>query len=292
MQNIDQEIKKLQDYQKLLEYKGEDRVVLASELLKEIATDVPKKIYNTKFTKLDEIIGGFRRGQLVVLSAATGEGKTTFAQGLTDKFTQDGERCLWFSYEVGIEEFMEKMPGSKAFYVPRVLRQGMLKWIEERIKEGIAKHKSRIIFIDHLHYLLEMQKMAEAKSLSLLIGMMLRELKRICIEQDVVIFLISHLRKIDMTEKPELTDLRDSSFVAQESDLILMLWRIRTRGMFPGEWIPSNDLRVAVRKNRRNGKLGIVSFKYENGLFEESDMPVNPNAPINHNEDEIKDLRF
>ena len=55
-----------------------------------------------------------------------------------------------------------------------------------------------------------MQKMAEAKSLSLLIGMMLRELKKIAREEDVLIFLVSHIRKINTEVPPDLEDLRDN----------------------------------------------------------------------------------
>ena len=270
----DKEIKQVEEYQKFLEYKGEDRVILAEELLKEVSTGT-KVSFNSGFRGLDDIVGGFRRGQLVVISAATGQGKTSLAQALTEKFLLEGHKSLWFSYEVGIEEFMEKMPeGGKMFYVPRVLRQGILNWVENRIKESIAKYGTRIVFIDHLHYLLEMQKMAEAKSLSLLIGMMLRDLKRLCIDQNITIFLISHMKKIDLAEKPELSDLRDSSFVAQESDLVIMMWRIRKQGLFKGEWEETNEARVSVKKNRRTGKLGTISLFYENGKFSEFGVPT------------------
>lgn len=289
---MNQEIKQIEELEKLLSYEGEDRDILAEELLAEVQERNKGKIrYNTQYKALNDLTGGFRRGQLVVISAATGEGKTTLAQNFTAHFVKEGYKCLWFSYEVGIEEFMEKMPeGGKAFYVPRILRQNMLTWVEDRIKEGLAKYNTRIIFIDHLHYLLEMQKMAEAKSLSLLIGQMLRELKKIALIYDLTIFLISHLKKIEMSEKPELSDLRDSSFVAQESDIVMMMWRIRTKGIFPGEWIPSNDVRLAVRKNRQNGNLGIVSLRMENGVLIESNLP--PADTFKKEEINPKDMNF
>src|SRR3990167_6092934 len=106
----DLELKKLNELKRLSEYKGEDRVISAEALLDEVKSDTPKMIYKTGFANLDRILGGFRRGQLVVISAATGQGKTSFAQTLTEKFISENHKCLWFSYEVGIEEFMEKMP--------------------------------------------------------------------------------------------------------------------------------------------------------------------------------------
>lgn len=281
------ELRNIKIQQKFANYEGEDRVILAEELLQEIKNDSPKIIYNTGISSLDTVLGGFRRGQLIVLSAATGQGKTSFCQSLTEKFLKDGHRCLWFSYEVGLEEFMEKMPeGGRAFHLPKQLKQNSIQWIEDRIIEGIAKYNNRVIFLDHLHYLLELQKMAEAKSLSLLIGMLLRELKKIALEHDVLIFLVSHLKKIELTEQPELSDLRDSSFVAQESDIVLMLWRVREK--FNGEWIETNRAKVAVRKNRRTGKLGVMKLKYTNNRFEEdfdnqSLTEIYKNPPNNQN---------
>ena len=265
--NTEQELKRIQEQKRLAEYKGEDRVIPAKELLDEVKSDIPAVTYNTGLSSLDDITGGFINGQLVIISAATGQGKTSFCQSLTENFIKNNHHVLWFSYELGIEEFMEKMPDQgNVFYLPRQLKQGSLAWLRERVIEGIAKHNSRIIFIDHLHYLLEMQKMAEAKSVSLLIGNMLRNLKTLAREQDVLIFLVSHIRKINLTEVPQLEDLRDSSFVAQESDIVMMMWRLRDQH---NRELWTDETKLAVRKNRRKGKLGEIRMKYEDNRFVE-----------------------
>ena len=267
MATVEQELKSLEIQKQLVEYKGEDRVIPAEELLAELRKDnKEKKFYNTKFDLLNGIVGGFRRGQVVIISAATGQGKTSWAQTITKHFIEQGEKCLWFSYEVGPEDFLEKMPnGIIKFWMPRQIKQNSLLWLKNRVLEGIAKYNSRIIFIDHLHYLLEMQKMAEAKSLPILIGMLLRDLKRLSIEHDVLIFLISHMKKTEMNEKPELDDLRDSSFVAQESDCVIMLWRETVKEF--GETFLTNKVRVSVKKNRRTGKLGTIMMEYRDNEF-------------------------
>lgn len=269
--NTDQELKNVKEQIRLGEYKGEDRVIPAKELLKEIKSDTVPISYNTGITGLDDLVGGFRRGQLIVISSATGQGKTTFCQTLTEKFLQDGHKVLWFSYEVGLEEFMEKMPeGGRAYHLPRQLKQNSITWLRERIIEGIAKYNTRIVFFDHLHYLLEMQKMAEAKSTSLLIGMMLREIKKISIEQNILFFLVSHVRNISLTEFPQLEHLRDSSFVGQESDMVLMMWRLRDQ-VDKSLWTYYS--RIAVRKNRRLGKLGEAGLVFDGIRFVEGEPP-------------------
>jgi replicative DNA helicase len=264
---------------KWAQYEGPDRVIHAKDLLDEVkAANEGRKLWMTKIKRLDEITGGFVDGQLIIVSAPTGAGKTSFCQSLTEAFHEQDGKVLWFTYEVGIEEFSTRMPaGMMDFYIPKTNVENNIAWLEQRIIESIAKYGTKVVFIDHLHYLLEMSKLAEAKSTSLLIGMMLRELKKIAINRKIIIFLVSHMKKTESsrTEPPELEDLRDSSFVAQESDIVLMLWRNKDRKDAQGVDAKgftttyrglgnsmSNDTQIAVRKNRRTGNLGGVVCTY------------------------------
>lgn len=255
---------KLNTYQDVLmglqEYQGEDRVVSAQEAIKDLDADKGKYRLFTKIPKLDALIDGFMEGQLIVISAATGNGKTTFCQTLTENFEA---KSLWFTYEVGLEEFISHFKDLPIFYLPRQLKQNSLLWLEQRIVEAKAKYGCKVVFIDHLHFLLEMQKMAEAKSISLLIGMMMRELKKIAIEHEMIIFLISHMRKTIYDKLPDIDDLRDSSFVAQESDVVIFLKRVKE-----GEQ-STNQTTLKVAKNRRKGNLGVVKLNYQNNKFTE-----------------------
>jgi len=244
----------------LQKYKGEDRVITSEEALSEI--DLTKEQYKlfTKIPKLDDIVDGFREGQLVVVSAPTGQGKTSFLQTLTENFD---ERCLWFTYEVGFEEFIQKFKNPPLFYLPKQLKQNSMLWIEQRIGEAKAKYGCKVVFIDHLHYLLEMQKMSEARSLSILVGMMMRELKKIAIRRNVIVFLVSHMKKTAYDKLPEIEDLRDSSFIGQESDMVIFLKRIREREEY------TNKTALKVAKNRRTGKLGTIKLIYNENKFTE-----------------------
>ena len=135
----------------------------------------------------------------------------------------------------------------------------------------MAKYNCKVVFIDHLHYLLEMQKMAEAKSISLLVGMMMRELKKMAVNHNLTIFLVSHMRKLMYDKLPELDDLRDSSFIAQESDLVLFLKRKKDGDIY------TNNATLRVSKNRRNGKLGDIKLSLTNGQFQELDTHYEQN---------------
>ncbi len=263
----------------LQSYNGEDRVVSISELMEELEEERKRPVFslNSDMSSLDKIIGGFREGQLIIISAETGQGKTTYCQTLTNNFEKNGAKCLWFSYEVGIMEFIDKFVNLPAFYLPRLIKQNKLLWLETKIKEGVAKFDCNVVFIDHLHYLLEMQKMAEAKSISLLVGMMMRELKRIAIENKIIIFLVSHMRKIQTSEMPEIDDLRDSSFVGQESDIVIFLKRKKIKDK-EGRMIETNETLLRVAKNRRTGALGYVPLIFIDGKFQEveNNYDINP----------------
>ena len=110
--NVDNELKSLEIQKKLVNYQGEDRVIHAAELLKELQADgKTTRDHSTGLSLLDNLIGGgFRRGQLVIISASTGQGKTSFAQTLTKNFVERGEKCFFLSFEVGFQDFAEKMP--------------------------------------------------------------------------------------------------------------------------------------------------------------------------------------
>lgn len=282
-ENVDKKIRELEtqskeakEYADLLRYysayEGEDEVISSQERNEELQkekTAIGFKLF-TKIPTLDHLMGGFRKGQVIVLSGATGQGKTSFAQTLTQQFAEDNINCLWFSYEVGAEEFFNKFPILPVFYLPKTLKQNSTSWLEQRIVESIAKYDCEVVFIDHLHYLLEMQKMAEAKSISLLIGMMMRELKKISITHNIVIFLISHARKTDFDKEPEIDDLRDSSFVGQESDAVLFI----TRMMDKNTKRTTNKAILKVAKNRRSGNLGSMTLIFANGRFSELEESI------------------
>lgn len=275
MQN-DKELSNLEKQKKLVDYAGPDRVVPASELIEELKKSGHTGIkLKSSIPALDEISDGFRNGNLVVISAPTGQGKTTFCKTLTKNFNQAGQKSLWFSYEVPVQEFYETFPaGNKFFTMPRELPTGALNWIEERIIESKAKFNTNVVFIDHLHFMLEMRDLAIARNTSILIGMILRELKKIALSNDMIIFLIAHMKKKDTEEQiPTIDDLRDSSFVAQESDMVLLLWRKQVeqtkdekKNKLPPTW--TNESVLSVVKNRRTGKLGHINLVYNNDLNE------------------------
>ena len=250
----------------LITYAGVDKVVSSFEMRDKFKDmPLPPRI-TSGYTQFDNITGGFSDGNLVVMSGPTKCGKTSYTQSLTQKYSQQGIGCLWFTYEVPPREFLSRFPGGGCplFYLPQNLKDGTLDWIEKRIKEGKAKYDTKIIFIDHLHFLLQMG----SQNTGNMIGMIMRELKKIALRNDVVIFIMCHITKIPPGETPSTNHLRDSSFIGQESDFVLMISRPPMDENDPKSG-DDRSAKLRVLENRNTGKRGLINMVYDFNTFTE-----------------------
>lgn len=282
---IDREIEILEQQKNLLVYTGSDRVISSHEKFEEIkkAEQADKIDFCIKsgVSFLDEMIGGFRLGTVNVVSGPTGEGKTTWTQTLTSNFSKQGINSVWFSFEVMPAEFFSKFGNNvPLFYLPKEMpEQTNLFWMRQRILEAQAKYNAKVVFIDHLHYLSEMQGLNTQDKTSLLIGDIMRKVKQIANDLEIAIFLITHLKseaggQAQITKCYTKDDIRDSSFVKQEADTVMMIWRKREKGAPPGaqdidvNWHYSENTAILnFDKNRRTGKVGFVLMSHENQKF-------------------------
>ena len=149
------------------------------------------------------------------------------------------------------------------FALPQVTQPSNLLWLEQRIWEAKAKYDVKVVFVDHLHFLLSFDQLMNNSSLA--IGHAMRELKRIAIETDTVIFLIAHLQKTRLEKAPTISDLRDSSFVGQEADMVFLVWR-EVKDIDSIEKY-GKDSFLKIEKNRRKGTLCGFRMKHENKRF-------------------------
>lgn len=262
----------------LVKYDGPGALVSSIKEYDRLKTEPRARVsFRTKIPSLDKHFGGgCRGGEVIVVSGPTKHGKTTLCRTLTRNLFSDGVAALWFSYEMAYLEFLETFTYLPDFYLPNELRSRALKWIEKRILEGKLKYNVRAVFIDHLHFLFDM---ARVKNVSLEIGALVRSIKTIAVRHNVVIFLISHLTKTKLDEEPNENDLRDSSFIAQETDSLLIVWRKKARAL-SGEIKYTNQTTVSVRFHRRTGVMAEkITLNYVKGWLEEDAGDVAGGAP-------------
>ena len=229
----------------LSQYDGEDRVISSHEMDELLSDQEYLFKVKSRLPTLDKLIDGFVPGELVVVSGITKNGKTLLCQTLTKNFYDQHCLSLWFSFELPPKQFLQCFPEVPLLYLPKILKSSNLKWLEERILESYQKHHTRVVFIDHLHYVVDI---ARQRNPSLEIGTVVRRLKLLAVRESLIVFLLCHTNKPrkDMPDE-DFGDPRDSSFVEQESDCALMVKR------FPK--IEDNIACIRVNQHRRTGTM-------------------------------------
>jgi len=244
----------------LAKYEGKDKVVSSFEKKKEIEEQKNKFFYvHSKIPSLDKSIDGFESGEMIIIAGATGQGKTTIAQYLTNEFAQQHFKSLWFSYEVTPYQFFNKFQELPLFYLPNILAGKTLNWLEDRIIEAKVKYDIKVVFIDHLHYLLNL---SYNNNITPEIDYIVRNLKLLCLKHNLILFLLCHLAKVRVDEELENSHLRNSAMIAGEADTVLMVRRDRER---------ENTTWLKVTKSRRIGVMDKkIPLLYKGGaVFEE-----------------------
>lgn len=235
--------------QELVGYDGVDKII-SNERMQEIIDADRGRFVNIRsgIPPLDNTLGGFEGGELTVVSGPTGEGKTTLCQSLTRYFSYQGVKSVWFSYEMAPRNFLKSF-GKRGplFYLPTVLEGNSLDWIENRVYEAKLKYSCKAVFIDHLHFLIDMRT---RNNMSLEIGFIMRSLKKMAVRLNMCFFLVAHIAKMQPDQEPDKNSLRDSTFVSQEADNVLIIWRKHEKG----ESIPTGtEAILKVDKNRKEG---------------------------------------
>jgi len=259
-------------------YDGEYCVLSSDDIRKIIEKE--EKIthnFNIGLSRVNDAIGGFETGELIAVGGPTKNGKTLFAQTLTVNLQSAGVNCLWFTFEVPVRQFLAQMPKSTVFFLPKKLQQGKLDWLRDRIWEGKIKHNSQVVFIDNLHHLIDF---STVKNVSLDMGVVIRFLKRLAVELNVVIVILCHSKKPASNEVQEVSewDLRDSSFIPQEADSTIMVQRKKNPDVIiEGRKMPkteeySNKAIIKVCLHRRTGTMGKVIHVAKVGNLLEEDI--------------------
>jgi replicative DNA helicase len=249
-------------------YKGEDELISSIDFVERIKAQPPQLQMHTKFKGLDELLNGFRPGQLISISAVAKSGKTNFCMELTSN--QSDYHPVWFPFEEGTEElvskFLDRGETPPVFFVPAKIHTRTLKFIEKKIIEAVAKFDSKIFYIDNLDWIVDPRSGDHER----MIQYACMELKRMAVDWNVCIVLIAHVRKLlSPTDQPNYNDIKGSSSVYQLSDTVIMMWRETKKEH--GELIITSNVNISVQLNRKTGKTGNIKFQFDNGHYSEYD---------------------
>ena len=143
--------------------------------------------------------------------------------------------------------------------MPRKLKGNDLRWVIGKMIESRQKYHTTVVFIDHLHYLFELN----SNNRSMEIGAVIRKLKKTAVDNDMIIFLMCHTVKGASAKDLDSGSIRDSSFITQESDCVIMISR-NTKNVASGEAL------IMVEFHRRTGAFRVpVHIKKVDKYFKE-----------------------
>lgn len=234
----------------------------ALELLKD-----PERIHGipSGYSNLDELTRGFEPGELIIVGAVEGVGKSMLVQNILHNIGLRGIPNLFISMEMTNEESekryiemqmdVDKCSRDEAAEKVKILplyayqTDNMnLDELDEKIGQAIREFDVKILALDHLHYFAPQ----DTQNSSAVIGYLVRKLKMLARKHQIPMIVISHLTKQKNKHMPDKSSLRDSSFIAQDADAVLML----NRDWESEDAIARNTLDFSLQKNRTRGFLG------------------------------------
>lgn len=255
--------------------------------------------YPTKYPDLNKLIGGLSRGDLIIVAARPGMGKTAFALNLaTDLCFKHNVPVGFFSLEMSKEQIGIRILSLRTGIDTNSIKTGSLTkeefadLVEEAEKlankpffiddtAGISltdirvkarrlarEQKIGVIFIDYLQLIRNLMSHIHTREQE--ISEISRNLKALAKDLNIPVVALSQLnRAVEGREnkRPVLSDLRESGAIEQDADIIMFLYR--EDFYKPDEKSVQNLAELIVAKHR-NGPTGTVKlvFLKESMIFE------------------------
>ena len=260
-----------------------------------------KKVFSW-YHGLDEMLGGFKPAELIILAARPSMGKTAFALNILKNMAVDQKKSVaLFSLEMSSEQIADRVLSMVSGIPMGKIAKGQLDtedftvmgesmellsetniFIDDKWSTTIPELKSKIrrlklekndldlVIIDYLQLMswsnswYSGNRVQEISEIS-------RWLKELARELEIPIMALSQLsREVEkrVDKKPQLSDLRESGAIEQDADEVIMLHR-------EDYYDPDTDKKgltdICVRKNR-NGPIGESELYFEKTIMKFSEI--------------------
>ena len=292
-------------HQKMRQRRGTRLKTMAdamTEAMENIAGKKEGRI-DTGFPLLDATLKGLWPGQLILVGARPGCGKSAMCMEIAESAAMKGKTVLHITAEMMAGEVGERLIAKRAEGVTMdQLIDGVPETDEElwmniaytastasrlpvyfydgpdvtvsRIRElALGIENLGMIVVDYLGLMIgEKDKRAENRNLEL--GGNSRELKLLASELEIPVLAAAQLsRTVNETDKPRLSSLRDSGELEQNAVKVIFLWKTT-----PGD---ETQVGCTVAKNRR-GRTGDVNFYFDGSkmTFTELSRRTDEDEPV------------
>ncbi|MBR2343375.1 MAG: replicative DNA helicase [Clostridia bacterium] len=247
----------------------------------------------TGFSGLDRTLVQMGKGDLVIVGARPGMGKTSFAMNIAVNVAKStGKAVCIFSLEMSGEQLVTRILSSEALVDSYSLRTGQLKsedwsniasvtqslsgcdiYIDDTSQITATEMKAKLRRVQNLglvviDYLGLMQPTTSSDNRAQQVGEISRNLKMMAKDFGIPIICCAQLNRGTESrpgqgKKPTLADLRDSGSIEQDADIVLFLYRDEYYKDIAGSAADGEDggnpntAEVIIAKNR-HGSVGNV----------------------------------
>lgn len=277
---------------------------IVSEILN--MKDHPVRSLKTGFSALDNCTSGFKPGELVILAARTGIGKTAFSVNIAvNAGCRLHKNVAFFTLEMPVAQIVRRMLAVDMMIPARALKTGDLTMeMENQLLQAEQDLSGAGIYIDDSSVIKvpeimgrcrslknELKKKDEDLDLVIVDYLQLvtaaresdnrqqdvseisRGLKKMARELECPVIALAQLsRETERHDVPVLSDLRESGAIEQDADIVMFLYNTpQKKGQAP---IPDSEMRemvLAVAKNR-DGSLMKKAMSFTPDTMKFSEM--------------------
>ena len=241
------------------------------------------EVVRTNIRPIDEKIYGIYGGQLILIASRPGIGKTSLAIEIMQNMN---EPVLFFSLEMTRQEIYAKiLSAGVSIESWKILFKKLTDDERSRIMkihEHFKKHIKFTVFDDPLdlrrlvyyinHHVtfkrpktiiidyIQLLTGAKGENETVRIGVISRTLKLLAMKHRIPIIALSQLSRANDKEnrKPELSDLRGSGSLEQDSNIVIFIWEDKEK---------QTCLSVAKNRMGRTGSIAGLTFEKQYGRF-------------------------
>jgi replicative DNA helicase len=245
----------------------------------------------TGLAEFDERIGGLFRGELCILAARPGIGKTSLACQVAARVARN-KRVYFVSLEMSAVELVTRVICSQAGVSSKLVRTGQLehshvaalseaaqpfarlqwsihdkasmtvaeirRWARRLVKKDLG-----LIVIDYLQLLTPADRRIQRHEQ---VGQLSKALKELARELEVPVLCLTQLsREAVKDQEPQLHHLRESGSIEQDADMVLFLYPPSQKEKDKAEQLGAQGEWNAVLKvaKNRNGELAKLRLLWE-----------------------------
>lgn len=262
------------------------------------------------FPKFDQITRGFKPGQLIILAARPGVGKSTLALNFSLRAAGNTDGAIpFFTHEMTREEVVEKVlidsagvnPRYHSIKDPHVLdriteaqqalsridlrvddrSETTVRQIRAKVERIQARKRVGLVAIDYLQLISSPKDSTGAKqNENARIQEISRQLKLMAKDCGVPVVVLSQLnREVEKRSggKPQLSDLRDSGAIEQDADMVIFIHRAIKSGVKAEDQDKFGELIIA---KHRGGPVGCVSVAWDGELSRYTEQERETDGPV------------